>query len=290
MTETDYAVAPGEYVAERIEDHPDLDLDAVAERLQTSRLVIDRLIEGRLELDAPLATRLEGLTGVPTAAWLRYEQQYRADLRRLRAADPRTEQFAAADLPDWDGTWRTMSQDEATMRKRLGTWTKADLITANVVALQRELQLAERGISLASATPVSKQQIEQALLDATSAETVLGFVRVDNAVRAIAALLATHGQAASGCLDEAGHEAEIDRRIAEHEEHIAREDTRLRRSTPPSPSSSRSGCRTTSATRSSSAPSSRSTTPTSRSTAAADACAARPHAPDVDRVPLHPGR
>lgn len=143
MTKTDYAVAPGEYLAEWIEDHPDVDRDAVAKQLQTSRLVIDRLIEGRIELDPALAARLEGLTSVPTAAWLRYEQQYRDDLRRLRAEDPRTEKFAPADLPDWDGTWRTLGQDEATMRKRLATWTKADLVNANVIARQREIQLSE---------------------------------------------------------------------------------------------------------------------------------------------------
>ncbi len=290
MTETDYAVAPGEYVAEWVEDQPDLDLDAVAERLQTSRLVIDRLIEGRLELDAPLATRLEGLTGVPTAAWLRYEQQYRADLRRLRAADPRTEQFAAADLPDWDGTWRTMSQDEATMRKRLGTWTKADLITANVVALQRELQLAERGISLASSAPVSKQQIEQALLDATSAETVLGFVRVDNAVRAIAALLASHGQRPPTTRTrQATRRRSTGRspstKTTSHERTPHDEDRRPEPKLGPGLDVERQARRAVRAHHHRDR-----RHPRHARRPAADAGAARPHAPDVDRVPLHPGR
>lgn len=158
MTKTDYAVAPGEYLAEWLDDQHGLTRDAVAKQLQTSRLVIDRLIEGRIELDVALATRLEGLTGVPARAWQRYEQQYRDDLRRLRAEDPRTEQFAPADLPDWDGTWRTLGQDEKTMRKRLATWTKADLINANVIARQREIQLSEERTAAAPAPAAPARQ------------------------------------------------------------------------------------------------------------------------------------
>lgn len=225
MTDTDYAVAPGEYLAEWIEDHPNLDHDIVAERLQTSWLVIDRLIEGRLELDPALAIRLEGLTGISTAAWLRYEQQYRDDLRRLRAKDPRTEKFAPAGLPDWDGTWRTLGQDEATMRKRLATWTKADLINANVIARQREIQLAEERPVLPALPNVDVRGLLQRIIR-TASRARPSYLRTDiiNMVKEAVTPPAEQPGQEPTPEEEAAYEAEIDRRIAEHEVQIARED------------------------------------------------------------------
>lgn len=78
---------------------------------------------------------------------------------------------------------------------------------------------------LAASAP-SSAQIEHALLDATSSESVLGFVRVDNAVRAITGLLSLPAEpwTEPTAEEEAAHEAEIDRQIAEHEERITRED------------------------------------------------------------------
>lgn len=77
-----------------------------------------------------------------------------------------------------------------------------------------------------TAPALTADQIEQALLDATSSESVRGFVRVDNAVRAMTDLLSRpeEPRPEPTAEEEAAHEAEIDRQIAEHEERIARED------------------------------------------------------------------
>ncbi len=82
MTATNYAVAPGEYLEEWIDDQ-DFSQQRVADMLGCSRKQVNEIIHGRAPITADTARRLERVVGIPADAWLRYEAAYRADLARL---------------------------------------------------------------------------------------------------------------------------------------------------------------------------------------------------------------
>ena len=82
MTETDYAVAPGEYLAEWL-DQSGVTLESIALKFDVQLLLLEGFLTGSVELGASLAAVLREATGVPARVWLRREQQYRADLERL---------------------------------------------------------------------------------------------------------------------------------------------------------------------------------------------------------------
>lgn len=82
MTETDYAVAPGEYLAEWLEQSG-VTLESIAVKFDVQPLLLERFLAGNVELGASLAAVLREATGIPARIWLRHEQQYRADLARL---------------------------------------------------------------------------------------------------------------------------------------------------------------------------------------------------------------
>lgn len=82
MTATDYAVAPGEYLEEWIDDHG-LSQQRVAEQLGSSRKQVNEIVNGRAPITSDTAMRLERVTGIPAKAWLKYEALYRADLARI---------------------------------------------------------------------------------------------------------------------------------------------------------------------------------------------------------------
>lgn len=79
---TDYAVAPGEYLEEWIEDQG-LSQQQVAERLGVSRKHVNEIVNGHAPITHDTALRLERVVGIPAGAWLRYEAAYRADLARI---------------------------------------------------------------------------------------------------------------------------------------------------------------------------------------------------------------
>lgn len=79
MTTSTYAVAPGEYLQEWIEDHA-LTRQEVADRLGVDCAQLDEITSGRVILTAEIATSLELVVGIPARTWLRYEARYRADL------------------------------------------------------------------------------------------------------------------------------------------------------------------------------------------------------------------
>lgn len=79
--EPDYAVPPGEYIAEWLEDHK-ITQTEFAQRLGVSRKHINRVIAGAA-LTADMAQRLEFVTGVAARRWLALEAMYRADVERL---------------------------------------------------------------------------------------------------------------------------------------------------------------------------------------------------------------
>ncbi|MBX7442922.1 MULTISPECIES: HigA family addiction module antitoxin [unclassified Arthrobacter] len=82
MAATNYAVAPGEYLEEWIDDHS-LSQQRVAELLGSSRKQVNEIINGRAPITSDTAMRLERVVGIPAKTWLKYEALYRADLARI---------------------------------------------------------------------------------------------------------------------------------------------------------------------------------------------------------------
>ncbi|SLJ23041.1 HigA family addiction module antidote protein [Mycobacteroides abscessus subsp. abscessus] len=82
MTTTNYAVAPGEYLEEWIDDQG-LSQQRVAEMLGCSRKQVNDIVHGRAPITQDTAMRLERVVGIPAVSWLRYEAAYRADLARI---------------------------------------------------------------------------------------------------------------------------------------------------------------------------------------------------------------
>lgn len=82
MTTTDYAVAPGEYLEEWIEDQG-LSQQQVADLLGSSRKQVNEIVNGRAPVTSDTAMRLERVVGIPAKTWLKYEALYRADLARI---------------------------------------------------------------------------------------------------------------------------------------------------------------------------------------------------------------
>lgn len=82
MTATNYAVAPGEYLEEWIDDHG-LSQHRVAEMLGSSRKQVNEIVNGRAPITSDTAMRLERVVGIPARTWLSYEALYRADLARI---------------------------------------------------------------------------------------------------------------------------------------------------------------------------------------------------------------
>lgn len=81
-THTNYAVAPGEYLAEWLEETHTTQQQAAA-RIGVSRKQINEICNGRAPVTADTAFRLNRLTGIESETWLKIELQYRTDLARL---------------------------------------------------------------------------------------------------------------------------------------------------------------------------------------------------------------
>jgi HTH-type transcriptional regulator/antitoxin HigA len=82
MTQTNYAVAPGEYLKEWLEEHHQ-PLEDLSSLLVCTPRQATKLLTGYTRITPTLATRLELLTTIPADTWLRYETKYRSDLERL---------------------------------------------------------------------------------------------------------------------------------------------------------------------------------------------------------------
>lgn len=82
VTDTNYAVAPGEYLEEWI-DAQGFSQQHVADLLGSSRKQVNEIVNGRAPVTSDTAVRLERVVGIPADAWLRYEAAYRADLARI---------------------------------------------------------------------------------------------------------------------------------------------------------------------------------------------------------------
>jgi HTH-type transcriptional regulator / antitoxin HigA len=81
-TEANYAVAPGSFVEEWLEDEG-LTQGELAERLDVSRKTVNKMLRGGV-LSAELAHRIELVTSIPADFLLRIEAKYRSDLERIK--------------------------------------------------------------------------------------------------------------------------------------------------------------------------------------------------------------
>ena len=84
MNATNYAVAPGAYLEEWIDEH-DLSQQQVADMLGSSRKQVNEIVSGRAPITSDTAMRLERVVGIPARTWLRYAATFRSD--RARIAD-----------------------------------------------------------------------------------------------------------------------------------------------------------------------------------------------------------
>ncbi len=75
--EPDYSVAPGEILAEVLEEQR-IRPNELATRLGVSGDEVDRLLTGTVPIDASSATDLERATGVSAGLWSGMESNYRA--------------------------------------------------------------------------------------------------------------------------------------------------------------------------------------------------------------------
>lgn len=132
MTTTDYAVAPGEYLEEWIEDQA-LSQQQVADLLGSSRKQVNEIVNGRAPITSETAMRLERVVGIPAKTWLKYEALYRADLARI-ADEQELASHADSIAPSAASYLRTIGVTEATKKApgrlvsdflsfhRCGTW------------------------------------------------------------------------------------------------------------------------------------------------------------------------
>lgn len=83
---TNYAVAPGEYIAEWLQEeevsHAELEY-----ALGVPETYLDALLSGQIALSDDVARALERLTGIPVTSWQRLDAKYWQDKARLAAAD-----------------------------------------------------------------------------------------------------------------------------------------------------------------------------------------------------------
>lgn len=80
---TNYAVSPGEYIEEWMEDNY-LTVEKLSEEMGVSCDELKSLISGKpAPMTLSLAVGLFEATGVKVDHWLRIEELYRSDLKRL---------------------------------------------------------------------------------------------------------------------------------------------------------------------------------------------------------------
>jgi len=136
MTNTDYAVAPGEYLEEWIEAQG-LSQQRVADLLGSSRKHVNEIVNGHAPITGATATCLARVVGIPAKTWLKYEAMYRADLARI-ADEQRLEVHADEIEPNAISYLRTLGATKASKRTpgllvsdflafhRCGTWEAYD--------------------------------------------------------------------------------------------------------------------------------------------------------------------
>ena len=143
MTATNYAVAPGEYLEEWIDDQG-FSQQKVADLLGCSRKQVNEIINGHAPITSETALRLDRVVGIPATTWLKYEAIYRSDLARI-ADEENLAQFAAQIAPAAVSYLRRIGATKANMRTpgklvsdflafhRCGTWTSYEQLHAELL-------------------------------------------------------------------------------------------------------------------------------------------------------------
>ncbi|WP_185982281.1 ImmA/IrrE family metallo-endopeptidase [Arthrobacter sp. KBS0703] len=94
--DTDYAVAPGEFIRDWIDEN-EVSQAWLARQLGVSRKHVSMLLSGA-RLTEDVAMKLELVTGIPSRIWLGYEATYRADVARLALMEELASERALAEL------------------------------------------------------------------------------------------------------------------------------------------------------------------------------------------------
>ncbi len=124
---TNYAVAPGEFLQEWIEEEGNGITQAeLAQRLDVSRKLVNEIINGKAPITPGTAIRLGRVTSIPSDAWLRYEAQYQNDCARLRN-DQQLKQHEGIVTPQLGAYLRKLGATTATMRDK--TQVLSDLLS-----------------------------------------------------------------------------------------------------------------------------------------------------------------
>ena len=91
----DYAVAPGEFIQEWLDEN-DVNAAELARRLDVTPKHVSELLSGKAPLSAALSIALERVTGTPAKLWNRTEAIYREDLARLAECENLEAQYDEA--------------------------------------------------------------------------------------------------------------------------------------------------------------------------------------------------
>ena len=84
MAQTDYAVPPGEWIKEWLDEHH-TSRERLAHQLGVTLPYLESLLRGEIALSDELARALETLTGIPVTSWQRFDARYWEDRARLAA-------------------------------------------------------------------------------------------------------------------------------------------------------------------------------------------------------------
>lgn len=149
----DYAVSPGDHIAEWLEDHG-LNAAELARRLDVTPKHVSELLSGKAPLSASVALGLERVTGIPARIWNRFEAGYREELARLAETDQlvaqhdRARDFPLSYLRKW-GFIAAPARDKAgTVRELLGLLGIAHLDAFDVTWVHGKV--AYRKVALSS--------------------------------------------------------------------------------------------------------------------------------------------
>ena len=119
MTETNFAVPPGDVLAEWLDEN-DMTQTELAARLGRSVKHVNQVVNGVASLTSDVARELDTVTTIPAKFWLRMENTYRLDKARIEQ-EPISEDDAAwlALMPHTDLRKRTRISATARDKPRL---------------------------------------------------------------------------------------------------------------------------------------------------------------------------
>lgn len=161
-----YAVAPGEYLAEWIEENPHVTQAQLAERVGVSRKLVNEILNAKAPISPAVATRLERVTSIPAKAWLLYQAQYDADRARFADVD-HLAQYAYLISDNLGAYLRDVGATTAT-RRNPGQLVADFLCLVNcgtIEAFERRCEVEiVSGYAFATLKESSKEEIDPAML------------------------------------------------------------------------------------------------------------------------------